>query len=613
MANIGVISYWGLSALIRRIHYQLPPGVNIVFINALLDDALHAAKKLEENNEVDVFVSAGANGYVLSQHTSKPYVEIAVTGFDFLLALTKFHNPVHPIAVITFRHPLSYIESISQTLRLTVTPFTYNDPDELHDLLLTLKKQGFHSVIGGSLVLERAEQIGMKTSFLYSEDGVIRALEAAIKIAETKKAEEKKAEELWTIIQFAYSGIMATDSKGIITVFNPSAEKIIGISRQLVIGQNVNKVIAGTCMMDVIASGQSELNQIQSIGDIKILTNRVPILIKGEIMGAIATFQDIGTIQNAEEKIRQRLYKKGFLAKATFDTISGASEVIEKVKAEASKYAHSESTILITGESGTGKEMFAQAIHNESARSKRSFVAINCAALPVNLLESELFGYAEGAFTGAKKGGKRGVFELAHGGTIFLDEIGEIPMSIQSRLLRVLQEHEILRIGGEEIVPVNIRVLTATNKNLRALVEQGQFREDLYYRLCVLELHLPPLRKHPSDIACLVSKFLSEFRKDLSPQIIRKIVKNNLLRSFEWPGNIRQLKNIIERFAVLYDGSQTPDQIIASIINREHQCDGLMYGKEYFSNLLAQVGGNKSALAKQLGISRTTLWRKLKN
>jgi len=613
MATIAVIGYWGLSALIQRVNYQSPPGIDLIFINALLDDALYTAQKLEENHNVDIFVSAGANGYILSRNTNKPYVEIAVTGFDFLLALAKFHDPVSPIAVITFCQPLPYIEKISETLRLTVTAFTYNTLDELHDLLITLKEQGIRSVIGGSLVLERAEQIGMATSFLYSEDGVIRALEGAVKIAETKKAEEKKSEEIRTIIHFAYDGIIATDRKGIVTVFNPSAEKITGVSQQLVVGRNVNEVIPSTRMMDVIKSGQSELNQIQSIGDIKILTNRVPILIKGETMGAIATFQDIGTIQYAEEKIRQRLYKKGFLARATFDTMFGSSEVLKKIKSEARKYAHSDSTILITGESGTGKEIFAQAIHNESARSKRSFVAINCAALPANLLESELFGYDEGAFTGAKKGGKRGVFELAHGGTIFLDEIGEIPLPIQSRLLRVLQEHEILRIGGEEILPVNIRVLTATNKNLRVMIEKGQFREDLYYRLCVLELRLPPLRKNRSDIPCFVSKFLKEFRTDLSPQLIEKIAKTPILQSFEWPGNIRQLKNMVERFAVLYDGSLPPDQIMNSIIKGEHQCEERMDKKEHFLKLLAQVGGNKSALAKQLGISRTTLWRKLKD
>ncbi|WP_291300060.1 sigma 54-interacting transcriptional regulator, partial [Desulfosporosinus sp. BICA1-9] len=215
-----------------------------------------------------------------------------------------------------------------------------------------------------------------------------------------------------------------------------------------------------------------------------------------------------------------------FVAKTTLDGILGNSELIQEVKKDAFLYGQSDSTVLIVGESGTGKELFAQGIHNVSPRAKRPFVAVNCAALPENLLESELFGYEEGSFTGAKKGGKPGLFELAHGGTIFLDEIGEMPLPLQARLLRVLEEHEVLRIGGTRILPVNIRVVAATNRDLWEMVIQQRFREDLYYRLNVLRLRLSPLRLRKEDIPLLIGKFLSELRSDLKQDEILAISRH---------------------------------------------------------------------------------------
>lgn len=606
------MSYKSLTSLIERVQYAAPEPVRITIVETILEDALHLARKMEENGEADVFVSAGGNAKLLSEGRKSPFVEIKVTGFDILLALKKASQYSDRIAVVTYQNKIPYLDDILEMLTVSVRQVTYGHLDELELVLDGLIAEGVRTVVGASLVLEVARQKGMDGTIIYSTDGVTRALDAAVQIALSKKVEAEKAEELRTILDFTYGGIIATDKNAKIKVFNPSAEKITGISRQRAVGRSIEAVIPGTRLIGVMQSGQPELNQIQSVGDVKILTNRVPIVVNGVVSGAVATFQDIGTIQEAEEKIRQRLYKKGFLVKTSMDDILGGSESIQKAKREAFLYAQSDSTVLIVGESGTGKELFAQGIHNASVRSKRPFVAVNCAALPESLLESELFGYEEGAFTGARKGGKPGLFELAHGGTIFLDEVGEMPLPLQSRLLRVLEEREVLRIGGDRILPVNIRVIAATNKNLWEMVEQGGFREDLYYRLNVLELRIPPLRTRMGDIPLLVEKLLSELRGDLETDEIQEIAGHPVFKAYHWPGNVRELKNMLERFSVLYQAGSNCSSVITSLFQRKNE-EKAGYGGHYeIMRVLKEVRGNKAEAARRLGISRTTLWRKLK-
>lgn len=604
------MSYNALTALIQKIDYKAPESVRLVIVDALLEEALRRAKKMEENGEADVFVSAGGNAKILSANTINPFVEIKVTGFDILLALKKARSFSDRIGIITYQNKIPYLDDITDMLNVTVKQVTYGHLDEVDHVLDALLSEGISTVVGASLVLEVAREKNMNGIIIYSTDGITRALDAAVQIALSKKAEAEKAEELRAILNFAYGGIMATDKSGKITVFNPRAEKITGIKSQEAIGRSIETVFSDTKLISVMKCGQPELNQIQSIGETKIITNRIPIIVNGLVSGAVATFQDISAIQEAEEKIRQRLYSKGFLVRTSMEDILGNSEPIVKAKKEASLYARSDSTVLIMGESGTGKELFAQGIHSASSRAKRPFLAVNCAALPESLLESELYGYEEGAFTGARKGGKPGLFELAHGGTIFLDEVGEIPLPLQSRLLRVLEEREVLRVGGDRILHVNIRVIAATNKNLWDMVKSGRFREDLYYRLNVLELRLPSLRVRRSDIPMLVTRFLSELRGDLSPRQIDEIARAMFI-SYHWPGNVRELKNIVERFAVLYSGNNLSGlkrTLFQGQVEEKTHTDNF----EKIKSVLTEVRGNRTEAAKRLGISRTTLWRRLR-
>jgi transcriptional regulator, propionate catabolism operon regulatory protein len=301
----------------------------------------------------------------------------------------------------------------------------------------------------------------------------------------------------------------------------------------------------------------------------------------------------------------------------------------------ARRYAQSDTTVLITGESGTGKELFAQGIHNESTRASRPFVAINCAGFPESLLESELFGYEEGAFTGTRKGGKPGLFEIAHTGTVFLDEIGEMPISLQTRLLRVLQAREVVRLGGTQPTPIDVRVIAATHRNLKERVASGEFRQDLYYRLNILRLKLPALRERGDDVALLAETLLTRlasgasFKKISVEQIIASLMP--FLMRHTWPGNVRELENVMERAAVLLGGSDAQNvgsaDLARAIFDDEDvlaASASLSSGKAAVLDLVAsrdrvrmlqvigQCDGNLSMAAKQLGISRSTLWRRLK-
>lgn len=610
--TIAVMSYRWLTSLINSIADRYSQSVNLVIVDTLLDNVLPEALKIEENKGADVFVSAGANARLLSRHLSTPFLEIQVTGFDIMLALKKAREYSEKIGVITYQSKIPCLEEVATMLSFTVKEVTYTNIEELDKVLDELQQENIQTIVGSSLVLERAQLRGMNSVFIYSAQGISLTLDAAVKVALSKKIESERAERFRLIIDFAYSGIIATDQKGNVTVFNPSAEKIMGIPKEKVLGYPVEDVIPNTKLKYILKSGKSEFNQIQTIGDISILTNRLPIKVNGEVLGSIATFQDIGTIQKAEETIRNRLYEKGFLAKSTFNNILGSSDSLLKVKREAYFYAKTDSIVLIMGESGTGKELFAQGIHNSSLRARHPFIAVNCAALPENLLESELFGYEEGAFTGARKGGKPGLFELAHGGTIFLDEIGEISPKLQSRLLRVLEEREVMRIGGDRIISVNIRILAATNKKLWELVERGEFREDLFYRINVFELHLPPLRERGEDAVLIGKRFLSKLRPDLSEKERAKLLSHTLFRSYRWPGNIRELKNVIERIAVLYNKEVNHGELWSMVLHNKKAFNPEYSECEDILKVLKETRGNKAEAARRLGISRTSLWRKLK-
>ncbi|ADL12059.1 sigma 54-interacting transcriptional regulator [Acetohalobium arabaticum] len=376
---------------------------------------------------------------------------------------------------------------------------------------------------------------------------VTKHIKQLVKLSNRLYGNTKKVERinqmLEAVINHVHDGVIYINQQEEIEIFNQKAEEIFEMKAKEAVGAKVEEKISNTKLNSILKTEDKHLNDLQDIVEKKIVTSRVPVKLDNEVIGALATFKDVTEVKKLEKNLRRKLKDKGHIAKYEFSNIVGNSTQINQTIKKAKDLAESESTILIQGESGTGKELFAQSIHNYSNREKQPFVAVNCAALPENLLESELFGYEEGAFTGAKKGGRPGVFEQAHTGTIFLDEVGDIPLKIQTNLLRVLQEEEVMRIGGTKVIPINIRVIAATNKNLRKLVKEGKFREDLYYRLSVLPLKVPALRKRKEDIPLLIEFFLQKF--NAGDLVFSERVKSRLY-NYNWPGNIRELENCIE-------------------------------------------------------------------
>ncbi|GAA0178755.1 sigma 54-interacting transcriptional regulator [Clostridium sediminicola] len=384
------------------------------------------------------------------------------------------------------------------------------------------------------------------------------------------------------LLQGLEEGIIGIDLDGIVYFYNESAESIIGLKKEKVLGRQIKDLIPELPFEKVLNTSSSIKQKLVRINGCAISANIDPITNERTLFGAAAIIKRFSDAEKEQHKLRSQLIGKGHRAKYNFEDIIGQSDEINKVKDIARRMAKSDSSILIRGETGTGKELFAQAIHNSSSRKNYQFVAVNCAALPESLLESELFGYEEGAFTGARKGGKLGLFELAHMGTLFLDEIGEMELGLQARLLRVVQEREVMRIGGDRVINVDVRLIAATNRDLKKLVQQGKFRQDLFFRLNVLPLKLVPLRERGEDILLLVNKIKAKLDKDfvLSDNALKALLNHN------WEGNVRELRNYVEYLAHLEKKNIEVEDLPFETSNNSNSDDSL-YLSESENNILS--------------------------
>ncbi|PEK98845.1 sigma-54-dependent Fis family transcriptional regulator [Bacillus sp. AFS017336] len=393
-------------------------------------------------------------------------------------------------------------------------------------------------------------KLPMENAHFYKAEFFRDFVRVGRKLANSVNNEKRLNQKLESVFNAVHEGIISMDESGNITVFNDEAEKILSLSADNCLGKTCWDVIPEFNLNQIFQFHAEESNQLLVIRSKVLLVTKVPMMLDGHLMGVVVTFKDVTIVQRNEQEIRKNSSRLGLTTKYSFENIIGVSKSITSTKQVAVRLAVSDFSVLITGENGTGKEVFAQAIHRYSTLRNGPFVPVNFAGLSESLAESELFGYEEGSFTGAKKGGKMGLFELAHNGTIFLDEIGDAPLSIQAALLRVLQERQVMRVGGNRVIPINVRVIAATNRNLNSMVSQGTFREDLYYRLNVLPLNIPNLRERQEDLFILIDYFLhdNEIKLRFTPE-----VKNALL-NYSWPGNIRELENFIKYLKVIVEG-----------------------------------------------------------
>lgn len=456
-----------------------------------------------------------------------------------------------------------------------------------------------------------------------------------IKDSQTQLKELKTSlDMIEDILEYAYEGFVLVDNEGRIVKMN--YEKLMGIKEEDNLGKSVEEVIENTRMHIVAKTGVKELRDVQRIQNHDMITNRVPIIRDGKTIGAVGTvlFRDASEVKELARQLIQLENKineyRGEIqrlqnTKYSFDSIITQNSKMEYLKKLGIKSAESNSTVFILGESGTGKEMFAHAIHKASYRRLEPFIPINCAAIPRDLLESELFGYETGAFTGAKEGGKPGKFELANGGTIFLDEIGSMPLEMQVKILRVLEEKEFERIGSNKKILLDARIIAATNENIEEAVEKGKFREDLYYRLNVINIDIPPLRNRLEDIPLLSEDILKYLIKELN--VDKKTLSKEtieILMEYNWPGNVRELRNVLERAINLSSGpiigrEHLPERILKSTKNEKLEKEKVYPLREVVGqaeteailNALARSNGNKTLAAKKLGIHRTALYKKM--
>jgi transcriptional regulator with PAS, ATPase and Fis domain len=457
-----------------------------------------------------------------------------------------------------------------------------------------------------------------------------------LSLADKLSTAEKEKTMLQTALDNAYEGIVIANAEGMVIMANEAYARFLGTTIAGLVGRHASEVIENTRMHVVARTGVAEIAQMQKINGHNMIANRIPVFNGGKLAAVIGTviFQevdDLFALTSRFEKLKKELefykgeWNKKLHAKYSFDTILGTSPEIEEVTRLARRVAKNDTTILIKGESGTGKELFAHAIHRESSRFSGPLIKVNCAAIPETLFESELFGYKEGSFTGAKKSGKKGKFAAAQNGTLFLDEISEMPLMMQAKLLRVLQEKEIEPIGSEAPESIDVRIIAATNKNLQTLVDEGKFRNDLYYRLNVVMLEVPALRDRQADIALLTCHFLRQLEKETGiPVEGVDLEAEKLLHAYPWPGNIRELRNVLERALYVKNGTTITRQDLphsmfeyqqAEKYDAEHHLT-LKYAIEQLEDELIrraikETKGSKIAAAARLGISKSSLYEKI--
>ena len=626
-----ISTYPELTVLARRYARRLNVPLEIYEGGISYGGHLYAKRR---EKDFEVFISHGGTAAVIRQMLKKPVVEVNIRASDLLQAYRRAAGYGNPIVLMAYESEvMRQLEAVAGLFPDTpCRSLSYGSKEEYENIERKLGRLEGHTILGvGSCVRRISEKNRCPYVQIVSQpEDVFEAVSSARKILELGMREKTRNHRLSTIINCSNEGILVFNKEGRIILANAIAESRIGGDGPLV-GERVDGPATPEFVRLLYGDAKPLREGFVKTGGSDFFCSRLSVDVNGEKEELIVKFQRVRDIQSIEMKARLQLVDKGLVARNTFESLIGDSPALRETVTRARQFSRSSASVLLEGETGTGKELFVQGIHNESPCAGGPFVAINCAALPESLLESELFGYEGGAFTGARKGGKPGLFEMAHNGSIFLDEISEISPSIQARLLRVLQEREILRIGGDRVINVNIRVVAATNKNLYRQVLDGHFRQDLYFRISPLKLRIPPLRERKSDIPALVAHFLRLLNAKYGTQVEPLSAAGlQRLQGYGWPGNIRELEFFVEKIVVLSDGTRDADALVAGLLEehvREHaveaEPDGLSdirvpIGSMKFmqdsiiDTLLKHTGGNKKLVAEILDISRVTIWNRMK-
>lgn len=637
--RVCVISIGITSANIAKALSNMDLPAQFILKDMLLHDAAELPGDLDS---FDVLLSSGNNAQVLRRCTDKPVITISPSLYDILLACSKALDYCDKPVIYMYQNTFSTVDikQVANVLAVDIEFETYERTDaSIEERIVRYKQEGLSCIIGSGMVCEIAERHGIRSIYLFPEESIRNSLHTAADLAVSIFQNNQNNLHLSTVVNSSARGIILVNPEGEIFLCNPRAKKYLGIREQFANGLRIEQFFDSEAVQR-IAEATAATRLFREFQGVAYAVEVLPIVTRGEVTDRLLYIEDLHEIQKTEREFRREIWaQKGFVAKYSFKEYHTVNRQFQDFLSIAKSFAKTEEPVVILGETGVGKEFLAQSIHNHSTRSGKAFVAVNCAAIPENLLESELFGYSDGAFTGAKKGGKEGYFEMAHMGTIFLDEIGEMNILLQSKLLRVIQERQVLRVGATQLVPFDARIIVATNKNLWQLVQDGTFRKDLYYRLNVLELDIPPLRQRPDDTLVLFEDFLCR----LSPAIWGNIASRSedllaLLSSHTWPGNVRELENFVHMMVAHWRPSDGQAEIM-DMVRRllalkqqrndtgdsgyppplptppPHRSDtGLLKANEerQIREAMKACDNNFSRAAEMLGIHRTTLWRKLK-
>ncbi|HYB21250.1 MAG TPA: sigma 54-interacting transcriptional regulator [Thermodesulfobacteriota bacterium] len=617
-----IVGYRPVIAISRKVAAEFREEADFIFVISLLEEALIPLREIE--GVADIVLAGPSTRRMYSPHLKIPIVSFGPTFPDLIRAIQGAQTFDSRIALCLSRDDQDFdLPLLSRVMKVSIFPFYCDTSEEYEKACRDSKEKGYQVVIGGSFTVGFAQKIGLKGILLYKGMDMIRtAVKKALEICRIQYEGIRRISQLTAVVNHFPEGLFLTDEAGQIILDNPPAQARLGVKKLQ--GRRVGELFPSKIAEKVLRDGEKVLNVIERNN---LVVNYIPVRSPEGIHGLVCTFSKIAEIEDAEFTVRKRLHDRGFAAKYVLDDIKGASPAIRAAKEKALLFASAPGPVLITGESGTGKELFAHALHALSDQRKGPFLAINCATLPSELLESELFGYEKGAFTGARAYGKKGLIELAHKGTLFLDEITSLSYPLQAKLLRLLSEHEILKLGSDRIIPVEVRILAATNLNIEMCVADRQFREDLYYRLNAFRLHLPPLRERPEDLVPLFLHFVGRIRKEIAAplvekkQTIRKVLENEF-----FGGNVRELENIARRFCLFFYPDRNEEEIdstLASCLEGKEFSGGVEEKKPNLKTVrqssekdliqdLMRKYQNRKDVARFLEIDRSTLWRKLK-
>jgi len=600
----------GNSKLSKMVHSLVPEFqsiADIVIIDSIFNDALLAARRLVEHDAVDIFISAGANAFYLKDTLPVPVVSLKVRQSDLVNAVMRARQISPRILLMTHEHQATWTEFLDYVEGVNVDHLSYATAEEAKDIFHTVGKDGFGVVIGSSYICDLAEKAEIPYVMVYSRESCRYMIRRAITVAGEYQRELEQSTFAQFMIDNAPRPIIITNRDEQVISFNEGVKELIP---DMTSGKRIDRFLDRRFLQssDTVAEGL-------------LLGDRLCRVAKRSFEVGDERVGNLYSITAAPVRQQDRSTAGGQLV--------FKSRKMDEVIRLLQIYGATPGAVLLRGETGTGKELAARQIHDSSAHSNGPFVAINCAAIPDELFESELFGYADGAFTNSKSGGQSGLLESANRGTFFMDEINSLPIPQQAKLLRVLQEREVRPVGARKSIALDIKFVAACNHDLQEEVRAGRFREDLYYRLNVFIINLPPLRDRPDDIEPLTRHFINklgqQYHIDADAEALIPVLMP-LFRRFDWPGNVRQLENLLERllvsstlYASIEEFSEHLDHLAPELFTEKSKNPlapdaGHLQAVEHeeILKVLDRFGGNKTLAAEYLGISQTTLWRRLK-